>query len=167
MYVQEFLITAHRAYRVLTVSLLRGSSHPFLKQFTKCLTKLPNLRNLRIVDCDLSAEVLDSAFQRKCYNQITDLILPATAYPMLQAFPQILKLFVIRPRIFLSWLSGSRYGSRVYEAIIINCHHLKALQTDIFADYPTTTAFDAVFPQYMQSTSVFALFRRCHPHQAS
>ena len=111
----------------------RYSGTRFLQPFAKCLASLPNLRCLRILHCSMTAKELQAAFRRQRYLQVLTLVIPADAWPLLQAFPQITELVVNR------FSSKHGYAPHIalldtynlHEAITTHCHCLKLLSTDI------------------------------------
>ena len=80
----------------------------------------------------MTAKELQAAFRRQQYLQVLTLVIPADAYPLLQAFPQVTELVVNR------FSSKHGYAPHIalldtynlHEAIATYCHCLKLLSTD-------------------------------------
>ena len=143
----------------------RCSSIRFLHTFAKCLAALPNLRCLRILQCSITVNELQVMSSQRQYPQVLALVLPANAYPLLQAFPQLTEL-VIHRLDFSDIRSSDSAATTIKEvqaAVRTHCQFVKLLAFDLLA--PSYCARHAqyvygIFSQDdMQSLSLLSLPR--------
>ena len=101
----------NKLLRTLTVALKYHPKFTVTQLFAQCLKSLPNLRTLKIVTFNLLQGDLQREFTRKTCPQITILMLPSPAYPILDSCSGLRAVHLMR------W----GYLREAFLAIATNC----------------------------------------------